>query len=102
VVKQYDVCKLSSRKGQVNYVIILQSTDFAALTNVIVAPLRLTAQPALMDRLHIAISVEGEQLHIHMAEMAAHSVRHLGEVVDNASRLHVECMSAIDLLFAGF
>jgi toxin CcdB len=103
MVTQYDVFKYKNPKTahDIKYLIVLQSGDFSALQSAIVAPIRKLKKPP-MKKLHIAVTINDEDLHISMAELGIFPLKQLGKHESNLSSLHEDVMKALDLLFSGF
>jgi CcdB protein len=103
MVKQYDVYQYPRTKGtSTQYVIVLQSGDFASLKTAIVAPISSVAVERRLKRLHIPIIVDGQNLCIEMPELGSYTIAHLKKFISSHEDLHDNIISAIDLIFVGF
>ena len=101
-MSQFDVYRLSSRRGGSQYVVDLQADILDELATRLVAPLRpLKSREDLVPRLTPVVEVQGETYFIVLSEIAAIRLKELGRPIDNLDTHRDEIIAAIDILFTG-
>ena len=103
---QFDISKNNSRssKGEIPYLMDIQSDSVSILGTRIVVPLRKAANfiDKTISRIHVSIEIENKEYIAFISEMAAIPTGMIGSTITNGVLKRTEIIAAIDLLFTGF
>jgi hypothetical protein len=101
VINQFDVFR-NTGEGTAPFLFVLQHPVNSGLNSVIVAPIDKLNASQIVSKLHVAISVHGQDFHIRLQRMAAIPKTQLRTFVENRGDLHQAVIAGIDVLFSGF
>jgi hypothetical protein len=103
VIRQLDIVQNpdTSAKGQIPYLLVLQSDTIDTLSSVVVAPVFRDAAAEAMTRTTLMLEVNGESLLCKVHELVAVNRRRLGPAVGNAGDRYDDLIRAIDMIFSG-
>lgn len=93
-----------SSQARIPYVVVLQSDLLDSLDNFVVAPLRIKQDQSVipMLRLNPLVSIDGQEYHVRVQDIATVPRRMLNTPVANLSSHHDEILAALDFLFTGY
>lgn len=103
---QFDVHRNPDKGSQarIPYVVVLQSELLDALEHFVVAPLRIKQDATVipMLRLNPLVSIDGQEFHVRVQDVATVPRRMLKGKVANLSAQRDEILAALDFLFTGY
>lgn len=89
-------------KERTPFLLDLQHDFLSDLSTRIVAPVRRRTGNPLLERLHIAVEIDGNDYVIYLTESAAVFQRYIGDIHTSLEELRDEIISGVDLIFTGF
>ena len=98
-MRQFDVCRLKVRSGQL--VVVLQHDTTDELDTRIVAPLSDRPYRKVIERVRLPVDLDGNRYVVQLDRLSAIEKRTIGTVVGNLNADEQRIKSAIDLLLFG-
>ena len=106
ILLQFDISENNNRssKGEIPYLMDIQSGSVSILGTRIVVPIRKAANfiDKTISKIHISIEIKNIEYTAFISEMAAVPTGMIGSTVTNGAIKRTEIIASIDLLFTGF
>jgi toxin CcdB len=97
-MRQFDVCRL--RHGEM--VVVLQHDYLSDLKGRLVAPMLAAAQMKPVERIHVAVELDGAQYFVVMDQLTAVPASSMGRKMGSLIAFEYRLKNAIDRMFTGF
>ena len=101
-MSQFDVHRNADRNAETApYLLNIQHDRFAELRTRVMLPFIRGQLTGPMGRLHVPVTIAGEQFTLSGSELITLEMRRLGPVIQNIEQLRGRIIAALDLLFTG-